>query len=145
MKMNEILEEWKTDTKLDDLNLDSESLNIPRLHSKYLTMLSDTRLKLRSLRIQRKQKVRELMSYYSGDLNNPEDLERIKRDPWAKKVLRSDIMGYVDTDPEITEHDAKIEICEEKVDVLTEIIKSINGRNYNITNAINFRKLTMGG
>ena len=145
MKISEIIEEWKKDTKLDDLNLDSESLHIPSLHSKYLTHLSDTRLKLRALRIERKKIVRELMSYYSGDLNNPEDLKRINREPWAKKVLRNDIMGYVDTDSDITEIDAKIEMCEEKVEVLMEIIKSINGRNYNITNAINFRRLTMGG
>ena len=96
MKISEIIEEWKKDTKLDDLNLDSESLRIPSLHSKYLTHLSDTRLKLRAIKLERKKKVRELMSYYSGDLNNPEDLERYGLEPMPKKILRQDISIHID-------------------------------------------------
>ena len=36
MKLEELLDSWKTDCKIDDTDLDKESLDIPLLHGKYL-------------------------------------------------------------------------------------------------------------
>ena len=50
MKRREILDLWRTDAKMDDLNLDQTSMEVPNLHSKYLTMLSDARTRKRDSR-----------------------------------------------------------------------------------------------
>ena len=145
MKINELIDEWKKDTRIDDLNLDSESLKVPSLHSKYMGHLSESRMELRQLRIQRRLLVKDLFEYYHGDLNNTEDLERIGREPYVKKLMKTDVMSYVEADREVMRMDAKIEMQSELVDTLLEIMKSINNRGYSLKNAIDWRRLTTGG
>jgi hypothetical protein len=145
MKINELIDEWKKDTRIDDLNLDSESLKVPSLHSKYMGHLSESRMELRQLRIQRRLLVKDLFEYYHGDLNNPEDLERIGREPYVKKLMKNDVMSYVEADREVMRMDAKMEMQSELVDTLLEIMKSINNRGYSLKNAIDWRRLTTGG
>ena len=81
MNIEKIIEEWRKDSVLDDVDLDNEALRIPNLHAKYLKILFEERVKLRSLRGKQKQLKRTLHDYYKGDLNNPDDLAEIKRDP----------------------------------------------------------------
>ena len=145
MKINELIDEWKKDTRIDDLNLDSESLKVPSLHSKYMGHLSESRMELRQLRIQRRLLVKDLFEYYHGDLNNPEDLERISREPYVKKLMKNDVMSYVEADREVMRMDAKMEMQSELVDTLLEIMKSINNRGYSLRSAIDWRRLTTGG
>ena len=51
MKIEDIIDKWRTDAKVDDTELDREALNVPFLHAKYLTILSEERLKLRSMKL----------------------------------------------------------------------------------------------
>ena len=39
MKIDQIIENWREDSKLDDVELDTEALKIPSLHAKYLKLL----------------------------------------------------------------------------------------------------------
>jgi len=50
----------------------------------------------------------------------------------------------MDTDDLMIRVNAKISTQEEKVDVLKEIIRSINSRGYQLKNAIDWHRLTMG-
>jgi hypothetical protein len=81
VKLEEILSMWKEDAQVDTVDLDTESLNIPNLHAKWLNILSKERLKLRSLNQKKKKLSKVLAEYYRGDLNNPEDLAEINREP----------------------------------------------------------------
>lgn len=142
MKLEQIIEEWRKDAQFDDSKLGVESLNIPTLHNKYLKILSQARLTLRKLKIERKHSYKVLREYYLGNLNNPDDLKEIKREPWVQKVMKNDVKDYVDTDEDMIEIDTKIEYIEEKIEVLTEIMRMINSRGYQIKNAIEWRSLT---
>ena len=144
MKIDDVVEMWKKDCKIDETELSLESLNIPSLHAKYLKIYSNEKLKLRSLNLKKKDLKVRLSDYYKGDLNNPEDLKEIGREPWPKKVLKQDLYDYVEGDVDMIALNTKIVYQEEFVDVLTEIIKSINGRGYVIKNSIDFLKFTMG-
>lgn len=144
MKIDDVVEMWKKDCKIDETELSLESLNVPSLHAKYLKIYSNEKLKLRSLNLKKKDLKVRLSDYYKGDLNNPEDLEEIGREPWPKKVLKQDLYDYVEGDVDMIALNTKIVYQEEFVDVLTEIIKSINGRGYVIKNSIDFLKFTMG-
>lgn len=140
-----IIDEWRKDCKLDDTELDSEALRIPNLHAKYLKLLADHKIKLRSLKIKQKQLYKTLYDYYKGDLNNPQDLERIKREPQPKSILKQDISMHIDGDEEMLKVLSRLAIQEETVTVLEEILRSINGRGFQLKNAIEWRRLTNFG
>lgn len=144
MKLEELYEIWEKDAKYDDLNLDVDSLNISSLHAKYNRMLSEARSQLRALRINRKTHYATLREYYLGNLNNPEDLERIGREPYLNKVLRQNVNDYVEADNDITKIDTRIAVLEEKVEVIIEIMKAVHKRGYDIKSAIEWRKFTNG-
>jgi len=144
MKLEELYELWEKDAKYDDLNLDVDSLNISSLHAKYNRMLSEARSQLRALRINRKTHYATLREYYLGNLNNPEDLERINREPYLNKVLRQNVHDYVEADDDIVKIDTRIAVLEEKVEVIVEIMKAVHKRGYDIKSAIEWRKFTNG-
>jgi hypothetical protein len=145
VKIEDIIDKWRTDAKVDDTELDREALNVPFLHAKYLTILSEERLKLRSMKLKIKEMTRLLGEYYRGDLNNPEDLADIGREPWPKTVLKQDLVQYVDADVDMIKLTTRLALQQETVDVCEEIIKSINSRGFAIKNAIDWRRLTNFG
>lgn len=145
MIIEDIMDMWTADAKIDDVDLDHESLNVPNLHAKYLKTLYQQKLKLRKLIIQKKTLVKVLGEYYKGDLNNPEDLKDIQREPWSRTILKADIYSYVDSDEEMIKLLTKIAYQEEVVLLLEDIMKNINNRTFHIKNAIEWRKLTNFG
>ena len=144
MKLEDIYAMWEVDCKYDDLNLDQDSLNISSLHAKYNRLLSETRSQLRSAMIKKKAHYSTLRDYYLGNLNNPEDLERIGRTPFLNKVLKNEVQGYIDSDGDLIRMDERIALLEEKVEVIVEIMKCIHKRGYDIKSAIEWRKFTNG-
>ena len=143
--IEDIISQWRDDCKLDDTELDIEALKIPNLHAKYLKLLAENRVKLRALRVKQKQLHQTLYDYYKGDLNNPEDLATIKRDPWPKTVLKQDMPMYIDADEDMVKMNSKIAMQEEIVGVCEEILKSVNNRGFQIKSAIEWRRLTNFG
>ena len=51
---------------------------------------------------------------------------------------------YIDSDKEIIEKNMRIVMQKEKLDFLEEVIKNLNQRNFQIKNAIEWRKFTQG-
>jgi hypothetical protein len=145
MIIDEITEMWIADSKIDDVELDTESLKIPSLHAKYLKILYQQKLKLKSLIIKKKTINRVLSEYYRGDLNHPEDLKELGREPWQRTVLKQDLSSYVDSDDDMIKLLTKISYQEEVVSLLEDIIKNINNRGFQIKNGIDWRKLTNFG
>jgi hypothetical protein len=144
MTLEELYEMWEKDAKYDDLNLDGDSLNISSLHAKYNRLLSETRSQLRAILLKKKAHYSTLRDYYLGNLNNPEDLERIGREPFLSKVLKNEVQGYIDSDRDLIKMEERIALLEEKVEVIVEIMKCIHKRGYDIKSAIEWRKFTNG-
>jgi|TARA_B100000085_G_scaffold270254_1_gene282467 hypothetical protein len=144
MKIEDIISMWQEDVKIDETELSRESLNIPLLHGKYLKHFSDERLKLRALKMKHKQLSTRLADYYRGDLNNPEDLAELGREPYQFKRLKQEVSHYVDSDSEMIQLNTKVVYQQELVDILEEIIKAINTRGYVIKNSLDFLRFTSG-
>ena len=144
MKIEDIIGMWQEDVKIDETELSRESLNIPLLHGKYLKHFSDERLKLRALKMKQKQLHQRLMDYYRGDLNNPEDLAELGREPYPFKRLKNEVSYYVESDSEMIQLNTKIAYQQEMVDVLEEILKAVNTRGFVIKNSLDFLKFTSG-
>ena len=144
MKIEDIISMWQEDVKIDETELSRESLNIPLLHGKYLKHFSDERLKLRALKMKHKQLSTRLADYYRGDLNNPEDLAELGREPYQFKRLKQEVSHYVDSDSEMIQLNTKVAYQQELVDILEEIIRAINTRGYVIKNSLDFLRFTSG-
>ena len=145
MKLDDIIEEWQKDAKIDDVELDTEALNVPLLHAKYLKMYAQEKVKLKKYKMDYKTLRKVLSEYYRGDLNHPDDLEELGRDPWPKAVLKQDIPQYIEGDDDMIKLVGKMVYQEEVVSLLEDILKSINNRGFQIKNAIDWRKLTNFG
>jgi len=140
-----VIEMWQQDAKIDDVDLDTESLNVPVLHGKYLKLFYEQKLRLKKFKIQYKTLNKTLSEYYRGELNNPEDLKVIGREPWEKHVLKADIQQYIEGDQQMVDLVTRMVYQEQVVSLLEDIMKSINNRGFHISAAINWRKLTQFG
>jgi len=143
MNIDEIMVLWETDTKIDKTELGDESLNIPKLHSKYYNILIRERLSLRKLESELKQLKLDKYEFLTQGPNE-ETRDKGWRLPPKGMVLKSDIPMYLDADQDMIDLGLKIGLQQEKIDFLDSIIKTIINRNFVIRNAIDWQKFTMG-
>ena len=138
-----IHELWDVDSKIDDLELDLESLKIPQLHSKYMKIMNDENRILNRMMFTHKMLEKDKFEYYSGKMCE-EDLEERNWQPLTLKILKGDIPKYIEGDPDIIQNLVMIGDQREKVGLLNSIIGSINNRSFQITNAIKWKQFTNG-
>ena len=143
MNIDEIMVLWETDTKIDKTELGDESLNIPKLHSKYYNILIRERLSLRKLESELKQLKLDKYEFLTQGPNE-ETRDKGWRLPPKGMVLKSDIPMYLDADQDMIDLGLKIGLQQEKIDFLESIIKTIINRNFVIRNGIDWQKFTMG-
>ena len=144
MQLEAILELWKKDCDIDRTELGEEALKIAQLHSKYYNIYSQERLSLRKLESDQKLLNKLKYEYFSGTLDY-EELKEYGWEPNSLKILRADIPQYIDSDKDVIDLNLKVAYQKEKVDLLDNIIRSLNSRGYNIRAAIDWEKFKMGG
>jgi|TARA_B100002019_G_scaffold65401_1_gene56120 hypothetical protein len=143
MKFDELRRMVSVDMKIDGTELDIESLKTPQLHNKYLNLYHDERLILKQMRSRIKELVRDKWEFYSGKMSE-EKLERLGWEPFQLKVLKQDIDRYIESDTQVAREYDRIAFQEEKVDFLQSTLKSITARQWDIKNAIEWRKFVNG-
>ena len=67
-----ILEMWKKDSIIDELQLDQSARDSAKLHSKYLELYSINRLRFKKLDLQFKVLLRDKFMHYNGKLSKVE-------------------------------------------------------------------------
>ena len=143
MNFEDLKRHTERDMKVDDTQLDLESLKIPQLHNKYLNFLQEERFNLKKMGFDFSSLRRSKWEYYTGKISE-EDLEEKGWEPLNLKILKSDIDMYLDSDNDMILMKQKITYQEEKVFYLESIIKEISQRNWEIRNAIEWRKFVSG-
>ena len=143
MTLDDIRKELERDTLVDQTALDTESLKIPQLHSKYLNFLTDERLVLSQYESELSIFERIWWEYYTGKMSREELLVR-KLEPFTLKILRQDIPLYLNADPNIIKARQKCLYQREKISLLEEIVKELNKRHWKIRNAIEWRRFVNG-
>ena len=143
MTLQEIQTLWSKDAEVDRTALGEEASKIPQLHSKYFKIFSTERLKLRQMELVSKQLYTDLWEYYQGNFDY-EMCEEKGWKPFQLKILKSDITFYIDRNQDWVDSQLKLAMQKEKVDFLESIIKSLNGRGFNINAAINWEKFKVG-
>ena len=146
LQLNDILEQWKSDS-LIEIPLDESSQKTPKLHSKYLELLSLAKFQLKKSEMEQKVLLKEKWLYYNGKLSEEEISEKgWSPDPFnGLKILKGEMDYYYDADPEIQKSEEKIEYYKNTVSVLTEIVDTIKWRHQTIGNMIKWKVFESGG
>jgi hypothetical protein len=145
MNIDQLLEMWTEDSKVDDTNLDLELSKVSSLHAKYIKIRTHNNLHAKKLQMEYSTRRKIKQDYYSGDLNNPEDLEKYKLEPLQKKVYRTSMNAALDSDDELNRILIKKIIYEEMVDTCDSILKEINNRTYQLGNIVKWNTFVGGG
>jgi hypothetical protein len=143
LSLENLHEMWTNDSKYKD-DLDVESLRVANLHSKYVTHLSEIRSRRRAFELERRKTFAKLRDYYSGAATE-DTLREIGREQYrGPKVLKSEIEEVILLDKEMISLDSKIESYREREEYLSDVMRHINIRGYQIKNAIDWRRFTGG-
>lgn len=140
MTIDEINELWEKDSYVDPTALDSELLNISRLHCKYFKIYSQEKFLLVKYETELNKLKSERVDYWVFG-SNEETLKKGLPNLY-KKYDRNDIgkLHLMDGDEEVMRLSVKTIYQKDKVDLLDAIIKSFANRGYNIRSAIDYRK-----
>ena len=140
MNIDELYNEIERDLKIDDTELDLESIRTPQLHNKYLKLYTTHSLQLKRLQDEYKVLYRVKWEYYTGKASP----ETYKEKPFDIKVLRTDVGIYIDADADLQQLSQKVAYTKQITDYLERILREINNRNWNIRNTIEWKKFLHG-
>lgn len=144
MKLTEIQEQWQEDARIDQTNLGNESVRVPLLHAKYITVLSTIKLQLRKAESSYYNMRRLKYRYYRGEMSRDE----LEQEGWSQfqgnKPLKNEMDELLQCDADLLSQQDKIEYFKTVVYTLEQIIRSINSRTWDIKSAIEWTKFTNG-
>ena len=143
MNIDELREMVSADIKINENDLNTESLNIPQLHNKYLVLYENSKLELEKFEFQEKTLRRDKWLYYTGKMGD-DDLNRKGWDPFEHTILKTDIPMFLDADTDLQKIRAKISLQKSVTSYLEQVIKIIMGKQWNIKSAIEWIKFTQG-
>jgi hypothetical protein len=119
MDLEKLQEQADSDLKINDTELDLESLKTPQLHNKYMKHLTKFKLML------------SRASVYA-------------QKPFNFKLLRQDVDQYILSDERYIKAKQKVDYLQSCIDFLDRTIRQITNRTFTIKNAIDWRKFTSG-
>lgn len=144
MNIDEILIEWEKDNGIDENHLDNASITTAKLHSKYLKLLIDAKLRKTKIDINyntlRKTKIR----YYRGELSKDE-LKEYGWDQWQyNKPLKAEMDEFLKGDADLCNLAARQEYIDTMIFAIESILTQIKSRDWQIRNAIAFKQFLAG-
>jgi len=140
MDLEKLQEQADKDLKINDTELDLESLKTPQLHNQYMKHLTKYKLMLSRAETEYNVLKREKWEYYTGKADASVYAEK----PFDLKILRTDIDKYLDSDIDLQKQKQKVDYLSTTVDFLDRTIRQIANRGFTIKNAIDWRKFTSG-
>ena len=140
MDLNELQNDVERDLKIDDTELDLESIRTPQLHNKYLKHYTKYSLQLKKAQDNYKELYRIKWEYYTGKA----EPSVYQAQPFDLKILKSDVGIYLDADKDLQEVGHKEAYLAAVVTYLEKVLREINNRNWNIRNAIEWKKFLHG-
>jgi hypothetical protein len=140
MTLDELQAQAEKDLKIDDTELDLESLKTPQLHSQYLKTYSTYALMLKKAEGDYSKLHIKKWLFFTGKA----EPEEYKDKNFDLKVLRQDVDKFIDSDDEIIKQRQKIEYLKQICHYCESTLKQINNRTFQIKNAIEWKKFTMG-
>lgn len=146
MNLEQLHAEWKSDSQIEFNKLDVSSVETPKLHAKYLELLSTYKLRLKDAEFKQKELMKNKWLWYNGKLDQSE-IEKLGWDPDpfdGLRILKGEMQHYVEADPELVASEAKMAYLNTMIETLKEILESIKWRHQTIRNALEWKKFEAG-
>jgi hypothetical protein len=140
MDLEQLQIEADKDLKINDIELDLESLKTPQLHNKYLKHYTKFKLLLTRTEDELRIIKRDKWEYYTGKA----DPQVYQLKPFNFKILKTDIDKYIEADEDIQKLTQKVAYLNTVVDFLDRTLRIIVNRTYVIKNAIEWKRFTSG-
>ena len=143
IKLEQILEYWKTDSIIDDSKPHQELISTPLLHAKYVEILSQHRLATQKAKFDHAKMKKIRREYYLGNLDK-ETLDEYGWEPCQFVLSDPKIARKIETDRELINMLLKKVAHEEIVTYCETVLKSLHNRTWDLGNFIKYRQLTSG-
>ena len=146
MNLDELKAQWVNDCEIDDIELDTASLEVPKLHAKYQDLLTSKILVLKKYQTNYNTLLKDKWLWFNGKMDDA----RIQQLGWEPdpfnglKIMKSDLQIFFNADTDLQELNAKIEYLKVTVDFLKECMQNITWRHQTIKNTIDWRKFMAG-
>ena len=140
MDLETLQKQVDVDLKIDDTELDLESIRTPQLHNKYLKLFTKYSLQLKKAKDDYDGLYKFKWEYYTGKASP----DTYREKPFDMKVLKSDVYIYLNADEELQKLGQRIEYLKIVVVYLERVLREINNRNWNIRNTIEWKKFLHG-
>lgn len=144
MKLTEIQEMWSKDCRIDETNLGHASATVPLLHSKYLNLLTSSRLQLRKAESDLARLRRTKYRYFRGELTREELTDLGWEQYQGVKPIKNEMDEFLSTDEDLIQQNDKVEYLRTVYFQLESILKSIGSRTWDIKSSIEWHKFTNG-
>ena len=142
MHVDNLKEQWSKDSAMSS-DFHRESMNIPQLHSKYLNYFYDEKKSLNRMSKALSKMRRIRFEYYTGTIE-PNILDKFGWDPFLRKILKSEVEMYLDSDEVLSGMQIEYDDQKDKVRFIEEVLKQIAQRNFQINEAISWQKFVSG-
>ena len=140
MDLETLQNQADVDLKIDDTELDLESIRTPQLHNKYLKLFTKYSLQLKKVKDDYDGLYKFKWEYYTGKST----MEVYQAEPFDLKVLKSDVHIYLNADEELQKLGQRQEYLNVVVVYIERVLREINNRNWNIRNTIEWKKFLHG-
>lgn len=132
------------DSAIDDNHLGEASTHTAKLHSKYLKLLIDAKLRKTKLDIEyntlRKTKIR----YYRGELTRQE-LEDLGWEQWQyNKPLKAEMDEFLKGDEDLSKILVRQDYIDTMVYAIESIMTQIKQRDFQLSNGIKWKQFLAG-
>ena len=146
LELKSILESWEQDCIIDDTHLDTTSRETPKLHAKYLKLLSEAKLQLKRSELKQKTLLNDKWLWYNGKMAREEMEEKgWDPDPFnGLKIMKGEMECCYDSDLEIQKTEELIAYWKTLIETLTDIIDTLKWRHQTIRNMISWRQFESG-
>ncbi|MDP6249739.1 MAG: recombination mediator protein UvsY [Candidatus Pacebacteria bacterium] len=140
MDFEELRKQIDIDLRIDDTELDLESIRTPQIHNKYLQLYTKYSLQLKKARDDYNSLYRTKWEYYTGKA----EPEVYRENPFDIKVLKADVGIYLNSDLELQQQSQRVEYVKQYVDYLERILREITNRGFHINNTIKWKQFLHG-
>lgn len=145
--LEQVLEAWEIDCQIPRNDLAETSRQTPALHTKYLSALSQAKLRMKKAEMDQKSLLKLKWLYYNGKMSEDE----IKHWGWefdpfnGLKVMKGEMEYYYNSDKEIQQSELKIEYLKTTISTLSDIVDALKWRHQTIGNMIKWKVFEAGG
>jgi hypothetical protein len=140
--LQDVLKFWESDAEIDQTEPGKELLNIPKLHNKYLTILTKHKIASKKAHFDYMRMRKIKVDYFAGRLSQ-EELEKHGWEPF-QFVLKSDVNSHLEGDDDLIKLLEKKVYHEEVVSVIESIMNELKQRTWQLRDFISWEKFIGG-